>query len=227
MIYILSIGTAFLTTALTSIFMIKSGYFVFDKGETLTPIEIPTDNETQKAHAKEAEAEISEADSADESAKQTDMSQNGTESVRADKSSAFYGRSQSFMAIMLMLIVSMLVNYLLYTYTIVQNTDHMYNLFAKMALTHAMTICAALTDAKRNKIPNAIIAFGLGARAVLYVAEFMFYNDGFTAMLKNDILGFIIGFVMLFIIAFISKGGIGYGDIKLFGVKTCAFDQRL
>ena len=195
MIYISSFGIAAVMVTLMTVFMIKSGYYVLDESKLIS----------------QPASEISETDDNNEE------SGAKTEKAEDDKSMAFYSKPHALMLTAGIFIVSVLVNFLLYKYT-ADNSEPLYTLFVKMAITHVLTACAALTDAKRSKIPNPIIVFGLAARGVIYIAEFLFFNETFTATLKNDALGFLIGFVMLFVISVISKGGIGYGDIKLFGV---------
>lgn len=194
MIYISSFGIAAVMVGLMTVFMIKSGYCVLDESK---PVSRP----------------VLETPQTDEN----DESSDKPEKTDDDRSTAFYSKQHFLLLTAGLFIVSVIVNYLLYKYT-VDTGELSYTLFVKMAITHVLTACAALTDAKRSKIPNPIIVFGLAARGVIYIAEFLFFNDTFTATLKNDALGFLIGFVMLFVISFISKGGIGYGDIKLFGV---------
>ena len=37
-------------------------------------------------------------------------------------------------------------------------------------------------------------------------------------ILKNDLIGFVIGFVFLALVSFVTKGSLGFGDVKLFGI---------
>lgn len=87
----------------------------------------------------------------------------------------------------------------------------------------------AIIDAKLRIIPNKLMLFALGVRLVLYIFEFIFFKDDFKPILKSDFIGFCFGFGLLLLASLISKGGMGFGDVKLFGVIgitagfTCTF----
>ncbi len=73
-------------------------------------------------------------------------------------------------------------------------------------------------DLKKTIIPNVLILIGLGIRGVIYVIEYFFYREVFFVQLKNDLFGFLIGFGILFFTSVITRGAIGFGDVKLFGI---------
>lgn len=89
--------------------------------------------------------------------------------------------------------------------------------FIKLYGLFLIVVCAAIIDVKRRIIPNILIAVGIVFRAALYVYEF-FSVDNFKSVLINDLIGFVIGFVFLALISLLSKGALGFGDAKLFGV---------
>lgn len=70
-------------------------------------------------------------------------------------------------------------------------------------------------DLKENKIPNKIIVPAYIV-AVFYNIYLFFFVDRST--IYNNFLGFFFSFGIMFLISFISKGGLGGGDVKLFGL---------
>jgi len=124
-----------------------------------------------------------------------------------------YNRRQSIIMMIVFFILSLCLSYIIFTYTAGN-----YYLYAKLSILNGIIAAAAITDFKSSKIPNELIIFGICARIVIYVAEFILARSAFWRVLKNDFFGFLIGFVFLFLVAVITKGGIGYGDVKLFGI---------
>lgn len=90
--------------------------------------------------------------------------------------------------------------------------------FVKLYGLLVIVLCAGLIDFKRKIIPNALIIAGLIFRVGIYIYEIIFAADDIKSVVINDLLGFAIGFVFLGLISLISKGAIGFGDAKLFGV---------
>jgi len=89
--------------------------------------------------------------------------------------------------------------------------------FIKLYGLFLIVISAGIIDAKRKIIPNVLIIAGLIFRAGLYVYE-IFFAEGIKDVLVNDLLGFVIGFVFLAVVSIVSKGALGFGDAKLFGI---------
>ncbi len=103
----------------------------------------------------------------------------------------------------------------LYINTSVINFIKLYGMFV-------IVFSAGVIDAKRRIIPNFLIIFGLVFRLGIYVYEFISKAD-MKAILINDMIGFGIGFVLLAIVSILSRGSLGFGDVKLFGIigMTC------
>lgn len=89
--------------------------------------------------------------------------------------------------------------------------------FLKLYGVLILVLCAGLIDWKRRIIPNLLILLGLIFRAGIYVYE-IFFTDNLKVILINDLIGFAIGFVFLAIVSLVTKGALGFGDVKLFGV---------
>lgn len=90
--------------------------------------------------------------------------------------------------------------------------------FVKLFGLAIVVISAAVVDSKRRIIPNALIILGLAFRAAIYVYEIFFSTGELKNIVVNDLLGFAIGFVLLAVVSLVSKGALGFGDAKLFGV---------
>lgn len=107
-------------------------------------------------------------------------------------------------------VVALAVQISLYKNTAAINFVKLYGLFL-------IVLSAGIIDAKRRIIPNVLIIAGLVFRLLIYIYEFVFL-DGVKAVIVNDLIGFTIGFVLLALVSLISKGSLGFGDAKLFGV---------
>ncbi len=99
----------------------------------------------------------------------------------------------------------------LYIHTSVINFIKLYGLFV-------IVFAAGVIDSKRKIIPNFLIIVGLVFRAGIYIYEVFFRADLLKSILFNDLIGVAVGFVFLTVASLLSKGGIGFGDAKLFGV---------
>lgn len=89
--------------------------------------------------------------------------------------------------------------------------------FVKLYGLFLIVVIAAVVDSKRRIIPNILIIFGLIFRTGIYIYEIITKVD-LKAVLINDLIGFVIGFVLLALVSLVSKGALGFGDAKLFGV---------
>lgn len=95
---------------------------------------------------------------------------------------------------------------------------YQYFSFVKLFYLFFIVGTAALIDLKTKTIPNKLVIFGLILRAIVYILEIVFCSDVIKDIVINDLIGFAIGFGVLFIVGLITKGSIGFGDIKLFAV---------
>lgn len=78
-----------------------------------------------------------------------------------------------------------------------------------------LTIAAGI-DYKKHIIPNRLILVGIVCRIVLLVAE-MFISPGTVRQsLLMSCAGMIFGLLLLLVLTFLTRHGIGYGDVKLF-----------
>ncbi len=98
----------------------------------------------------------------------------------------------------------------LYMNTSVINFIKLYGLFI-------VVVGAAVIDAKRRIIPNILILCGLVFRAGIYAYE-IFSKADLKAIVINDLIGFVLGFVFLAVVSMLTKGALGFGDVKLFGI---------
>ena len=75
---------------------------------------------------------------------------------------------------------------------------------------------AAGIDYKKQIIPNRLILAGLACRVILLGAEFIMYPDTARQSLLMSCAGMLFGLLLLLILSFLTRRGIGYGDVKLF-----------
>lgn len=107
-------------------------------------------------------------------------------------------------------VITLSIQISLYTNTLPINFIKLYGLLL-------IVLCAGLIDYKRRIIPNLLILVGLIYRLGIYIYE-VFCVENIKAVLTTDALGFAIGFVFLGVVSLVSKGSLGFGDAKLFGV---------
>lgn len=89
--------------------------------------------------------------------------------------------------------------------------------FIKLFVLYMIVAAAAIIDYKRRIIPNVLVGFGLLVRVGVYAYE-IFSKADIKSILTNDLIGLAIGFGILALVSFITKGSIGFGDAKLFGI---------
>lgn len=90
--------------------------------------------------------------------------------------------------------------------------------FVKLFGLAFVVVSAGIIDSKRKIIPNSLILLGLVFRAGIYVYEILYLTADLKAIAINDLIGFAIGFVLLAAVSLLSKGALGFGDAKLFGI---------
>lgn len=90
--------------------------------------------------------------------------------------------------------------------------------YSKLMVLYFILSLVALTDYKRHIIPNFFIIIGIASRLIFYLLEFIFCEDLFVDILKNDALGFALGFILVFGVVLIMKNSLGFGDVKLYGL---------
>lgn len=88
---------------------------------------------------------------------------------------------------------------------------------SKMVLTLGILNVISITDIKLYKIPNFCVLVLLCGRCLSFIPE-LINNDGTVLMgLINSLIAGIACLLFLIVISKITHGGIGYGDVKLFG----------
>lgn len=80
-----------------------------------------------------------------------------------------------------------------------------------------IVFCAGVIDFKRKIIPNILILFGLMFWVGITFFE-IFNSDNFKGIMISELIGFAVGFGLLAVVSLITKGAMGFGDVKLFGV---------
>lgn len=79
----------------------------------------------------------------------------------------------------------------------------------------------AWIDHDSKRIPNKILKALMVIRGILFIPEWLTYPGLGTAMLLSIGMGALLGGGMFLMAHFISKGGVGMGDVKLFAVIGC------
>lgn len=83
-------------------------------------------------------------------------------------------------------------------------------------ITFTLLQVIALIDLKMKIISNFLIIIGCGMKIVLLIAELIFCPETILFSFLRAILGLGVYLLAMLTLSFISKHGIGYGDVKLF-----------
>ncbi len=114
------------------------------------------------------------------------------------------------LTIIIFFVISLAIQISLYKNTSPINMVKLYGLYL-------IVFCAGVVDSKRKIIPNILIILGLFFRCCIYGYEIISKAD-IIAIVKNDLIGFAMGFGFLSLVCILSRGSLGFGDAKLFGV---------
>lgn len=93
-----------------------------------------------------------------------------------------------------------------------------YRIPARLNIMQVYVILAILAgiDYRRKVIPNRILAAGAVIRTLLLFLEWLADPEQFGAVFLNAAAGFVFGLLFLLLLSFLTRRGIGYGDVKLF-----------
>lgn len=87
----------------------------------------------------------------------------------------------------------------------------------KLLFCFDIVAAAAVIDGHSRVIPNRLVLAGLAGSLCFLLAEILM---GFTAaaLIRDALLGLVLGGGVFLVCSLITRGGIGMGDVKLFGV---------
>lgn len=103
----------------------------------------------------------------------------------------------------------------------------------RLSFAYSCMVIFALTDIESFTVPNRILLSFLALRILLIPFEYFFEPDMFWAIMRDCFIGAAACFIILLFISFVSRGGIGMGDVKLMTLATlitgayCAFNTLL
>lgn len=86
-----------------------------------------------------------------------------------------------------------------------------------LILLEAMFLIAWI-DYYERRIPNKILLVMLAARTLILIVEWLFVPSMGMALLISSAFGMLLGGGMFLLAHFLSRGGVGMGDVKLFAV---------
>ncbi|HIR53685.1 MAG TPA: prepilin peptidase [Candidatus Onthovicinus excrementipullorum] len=87
--------------------------------------------------------------------------------------------------------------------------------FIKVAVTALIMMSAAVIDLFTKKIPSFLPILFLIAGTIMLAVEFIYMRESFLILLAGSLVGLVGGFLVLLLLSFITKGGLGMGDVKL------------
>lgn len=87
----------------------------------------------------------------------------------------------------------------------------------KISFLFVLLIMCSYIDLKKRIIPNKILIIVLPVKLVISFIEFFVLPETFLSMILLSLIGAALGTGLLFVVSLIAKGGLGMGDVKLFG----------
>ena len=78
----------------------------------------------------------------------------------------------------------------------------------------------AWIDQRKRRIPNKILLAMLAARIVILIVEWLLVPSMGMSLLISSAFGMLLGGGMFLLAHFLSRGGVGMGDVKLFAVTV-------
>lgn len=94
--------------------------------------------------------------------------------------------------------------------------DYRWITIMNIVMLYPILAMSAGIDLKIYKIPNRLILVGLVIRTVLLIIEACLFQETIKRSLFTSIGGGLFAFSLMMILSFVTKRGIGYGDVKLF-----------
>ena len=85
----------------------------------------------------------------------------------------------------------------------------------RLVLLGTLLTAAAYIDALSHKIPNWIVLCTAAVFAGCTVLDFVLSGTDAVPMALNSVLAAAVFFVVFFLVRLASRGGVGYGDIKM------------
>lgn len=94
-----------------------------------------------------------------------------------------------------------------------------YSIMMQLNLCSVYTLLCiiGMVDFKTHKIPNKLLLIGVVLRTLFLVAEFFNSPDVFWKEAVSSVIGLAFGLGVMLLLSLITRQGIGYGDVKLFG----------
>ena len=130
--------------------------------------------------------------------------------IKYDIVSLKKGGGKQRLALTVMGVLTVLLNTLLFC------REYRVNTVINIMAVHTIMAVLAGIDLKRKVIPNIILAVGFAVRVLLLVHEWIAYPETIQASLLNMTAGFFFGLIFLLLLSFVTRHGIGYGDVKMF-----------
>ncbi len=85
----------------------------------------------------------------------------------------------------------------------------------KLLIGSCVVSCAVMTDLEFMLIPNFYIEVLLIARVLLLLPEYLTDSTSVVPKLVSSLIGLLFCLFTLFIVSVVTRGGLGYGDVKL------------
>ena len=89
------------------------------------------------------------------------------------------------------------------------------NSILKLLLAYVVLGCVSVCDLELMIIPNVYVLLLLIGRGVMLVPELIFTYEGVWSRLLSSVVGAVVCLLSLLLVVFFTRGGLGFGDVKL------------
>ncbi len=92
-----------------------------------------------------------------------------------------------------------------------------YSIYEKLNIltVYFLLLVLAGNDYHKHEIPNKLIIAGFAMRAITIMCEALVSFEGIVNNLIFSVIGLIVCFLFMLFLSFITRHGIGYGDVKM------------
>ena len=109
---------------------------------------------------------------------------------------------------------------------ILNSTDDVINI-VKLLVSMTLLSCGAFMDIKEHRIPNIFPGIMAAVNILLLVVGFLTRQNGIMSYIASAVISTVCIVAFMSIASFLTRGGIGLGDIKLLGAMSLIGDVYL
>ncbi|MGI6012479.1 MAG: prepilin peptidase [Ruminococcus sp.] len=117
------------------------------------------------------------------------------------------------LALQILIEAALIIEFILLSYSALK--------IIRYAVLLAALFLIAWIDWHEKRIPNSILKALLFIRILLLVPEWVLFAEIGWSLLLSSVFGMLTGGILFLLVYFLSRGGVGMGDVKLMGIVGC------